>query len=82
MSERGAACAIGEEARFARLAAAARPFTRSEAAAFLAELGEAVRREAELRDDRNADEIDSEPRKSRKMAAPAALDAPPSLSRS
>ncbi|MGO9769234.1 MAG: hypothetical protein ACLPSW_06700 [Roseiarcus sp.] len=58
MSERGAACAIGEEARFARLAAAARPFTRSEAAAFLAELGEAVRREAELRDDRNADEID------------------------
>jgi hypothetical protein len=58
MSERGVSCAIGEDAPFARLAAAARPFTRSETAAFLAELGEAIRREAALRDDPGGDEID------------------------
>ncbi len=58
MDERGAACAIGEEARLARLAAAARPFSRSEAAAFLAEFGQAVAREAELRDEPRTDEIE------------------------
>jgi hypothetical protein len=59
MTQRGAACEIGDEARFARLGAAVRPFTRSEAAAFLAELGQAVRREAELRDDPRADAIET-----------------------
>ena len=58
MTERGAACEIGDEAQFARLGAGARPFTRSEAAAFLAGLSDAVRREAELRDDPRADEIE------------------------
>ncbi len=59
MTERGAACEIGDEAQFVRLAAAARPFTRSEAAAFLAELREAVRREAALQDEPRADEIEA-----------------------
>ncbi len=57
MTERGAACDIDDEARFARLAAAARPFRRGEAAALLSELREAVRREGELRDGPRADEI-------------------------
>lgn len=59
MTERGAACQVGDEARLARLGAGVRPFTRSEAAAFLAELREAVRREAELRDGPGADEIEA-----------------------
>ncbi len=58
MTERGAACDIDDEARFARLAAAARPFTRGEAATLLSELGEAVRREAELQEDSCAGEIE------------------------
>jgi hypothetical protein len=57
MTERGAACEIGDAARFARLGAGVRPFTRSEAAAYVAVLREAVRREAELQDDPRADEI-------------------------
>ncbi len=59
MSERGPACQIDDETRFAHLAAAARPFTRSEAAAHLAELHEAVRREADLREGARVDEIEA-----------------------
>ncbi len=59
MTERGAACEIGDEAQIARLGAAARPFTRSEAAAFFAGLRDAIRLEAELRDRPHADEIET-----------------------
>jgi hypothetical protein len=59
MSERGAACEIADEARFGRLAAAARIFTRAEAATQLAELHEAVRREEEFQDDPRAAEIET-----------------------
>ena len=57
MSERPAACAIGDEAKFVRLSAGARPLSRSEQAAFFEDLRQARDREAALGERAGGDDL-------------------------
>ena len=58
MGERPEACMLGDEARFIRLSAGARPFSRSEQAAFSEDLKRARDRETILGDRAGADDLD------------------------
>ena len=58
MGERPEACALGDEAKFARLSAGARPFSRSEEVAFSEDLRRARDRETALGDGEGADDLD------------------------
>ncbi len=58
VGERPEACAIGDEAKFARLSAGARPYSPSEESAFLRDLRLARDNEANLRDREGADDLE------------------------
>jgi hypothetical protein len=58
MNDRPRACAVSDEAKFARLADGARPFSRVEEAAFLADLKLARDREAALQESAGADDVE------------------------
>ncbi len=58
MDERPEACALGDEAKLARLSAGARPFSHSEEAAFLRDLRLARENETDLRDREGSDDLE------------------------
>jgi hypothetical protein len=58
MSGRPEACEIGDEAKFVRLSAGARPFSRSEEAEFFRRLRQTMDCETALRDRESADDLD------------------------
>jgi len=57
MGEHSEACALGDEAKFVRLSAGARPFSRTEQAAFFEDLGQARAREADRSGAAAADDL-------------------------